>query len=199
MTKKIILASASPRRRELLEQIGLDFDIVISDTDESVIEKTDRIDLYVEELSMLKAASVAEIVKRNGIDDAIIIAADTVVCCDNEILGKPENEEDAKRMLKMLSGRSHEVYTGICVLDIKKGVSVAEYENTTVYFNELTEEKINGYINTKEPFDKAGGYGIQGKGALLVEKINGDYFNVVGLPISRLVKILERDFEQSIF
>ena len=196
--KKIILASASPRRRELLEQIGLKFDVVVSDADEDMIEKTDKINLYVEELAMIKAAAVAEVIKNNGIKDAIVIAADTVVSCDNEILGKPKDENDAQRMLSMLSGRSHEVYTGVCVMDISNGFSVAEYEKTTVFFNELSEKKINAYIKTGEPFDKAGGYGIQSKGVVLVERIEGDYSNVVGLPLSRLVKILEKDFEQEI-
>lgn len=188
------MASASPRRKELLEQIGIKFDIVISNADESKVGKDMPVMLYVEELAMLKAAATADYLRKNKHGDFIIISADTVVTLDGKILGKPKSEEDAFNMLCALSGKKHEVFTGICVMRSKDGFSVADYEKTTVYFNELTDEKIRSYIKTGEPMDKAGAYGIQGRGAVLVNRIDGDYFNVVGLPLSKLSKILESEF-----
>lgn len=192
--EKYILASASPRRKELLEQIGIKFDIVVSNADESKVGKDMPVMLYVEELAMLKAAATADYLRKNKRGDFIIISADTVVTIDGKILGKPKNEEGAFSMLCALSGKKHEVFTGICVMRSKDGFSVADYEKTTVYFNELTDEKIRSYIKTGEPMDKAGAYGIQGRGAVLVNRIDGDYFNVVGLPLSKLSKILESEF-----
>lgn len=192
--EKYILASASPRRKELLEQIGIKFDIVVSNADESKVGKDMPVMLYVEELAMLKAAATADYLRKNKRGDFIIISADTVVTLDGKILGKPKNEEGAFSMLCALSGKKHEVFTGICVMRSKDGFSVADYEKTTVYFNELTDEKIRSYIKTGEPMDKAGAYGIQGRGAVLVNRIDGDYFNVVGLPLSKLSKILESEF-----
>lgn len=189
---KFILASASPRRRELLEQIGLKFRIFVTDADESKIDKNLPVNLYVEELAMAKAAAAAKVL--NNEKDAIIIAADTVVYFNNKIMGKPKDEKEAFDMIESLSGNMHEVFTGICVMRISDGFSTAGCERTEVYFNELSPEKIQRYIDTGEPMDKAGAYGIQGVGALLVEKIIGDYFNVVGLPLSKLSKILENDF-----
>ena len=193
---KYILASASPRRRELLEQIGLKFRIFVTDADESKIDKNLPVNLYVEELAMAKAAAAAKVLKNEK--DAIIIAADTVVYFDNRIMGKPKDEKDAFDMLTCLSGNMHEVCTGVCVMRISDGFSAAGCERTEVYFNELSPEKIQRYIDTGEPMDKAGAYGIQGVGALLVEKINGDYFNVVGLPLSKLSKILENEFGKNL-
>ncbi|MBR5507150.1 MAG: septum formation protein Maf, partial [Clostridia bacterium] len=161
--EKFILASASPRRRELLEQIGMKFDILISDADEDGIDKSLPPELYVQELAILKANSAAQSLRNQNEKKGIVISADTVVSCDGKILGKPHNEAEAEEMLSLLSGRVHEVYTGVCVMDISNGFSVAEYEKTTVFFNELSEKKINAYIKTGEPFDKAGGYGIQSK------------------------------------
>lgn len=189
---KYILASASPRRRELLEQIGLKFRIFVTNADESKIDKNLPVNLYVEELAMAKAAAAAKVL--NNEKDAIIIAADTVVYFNNKIMGKPKDEKEAFDMIESLSGNMHEVFTGICVMRISDGFSTAGCERTEVYFNELSPEKIQRYIDTGEPMDKAGAYGIQGVGALLVEKIIGDYFNVVGLPLSKLSKILENDF-----
>lgn len=193
---KYILASASPRRRELLEQIGLKFRIFVTDADESKIDKNLPVNLYVEELAMAKAAAAAKVLKNEK--DAIIIAADTVVYFDNRIMGKPKDEKEAFDMLTCLSGNMHEVCTGVCVMRISDGFSAAGCERTEVYFNDLSPEKIQKYIDTGEPMDKAGAYGIQGVGALLVEKINGDYFNVVGLPLSRLSKILENEFGKNL-
>ena len=193
---KYILASASPRRRELLEQIGLKFRIFVTNADESKIDKNLPVNLYVEELAMAKAAAAAKVL--NNEKDAIIIAADTVVYFNNKIMGKPKDEKEAFDMIESLSGNMHEVFTGICVMRISDGFSTAGCERTEVYFNELSPEKIQRYIDTGEPMDKAGAYGIQGVGALLVEKIIGDYFNVVGLPLSKLSKILENDFGKNL-
>ncbi len=198
MMKEYVLASASPRRRELLEQIGMDFDIVVSDADESGADKTLPVGMYVQELAMLKGAAAAKFLRERGRKKAIVISADTVVAADGKILGKPKDEEEAFAMLSALSGREHEVYTGICVMRLLDGFSVADSVKTSVWFNELSEDKIRRYIKSGEPMDKAGAYGIQGKGAVLVKQIDGDYFNVVGLPLSRLAQILENDFEKTV-
>ena len=131
--------------------------------------------------------------------NVILISADTVVYLDNKILTKPKNDEDAFNMLKALSGKKHQVYTGVCVMRMKDSKSVSRYEKTDVYFKELTDRTIKNYINTNEPKDKAGSYGIQGKGALLIDKIDGDYFNVVGLPLRLLSEILYDEFDIDIF
>lgn len=192
--KEYILASASPRRREILEQLGLDFDIIVSTTDEEKIDKNLPINLYVEELAMAKASSAAGLCVAQNRKSGLIIAADTIVYCDGKILGKPKDRDDAFNMLNKLSGRTHEVLTGICVMRLKDGFSVAAYEKTNVHFKPLSPVKIWRYIDSGEPMDKAGAYGIQGLGAMLVEKIEGDYFNVVGLPVSKLVSVLEKEF-----
>ena len=191
---EIILASQSPRRKELLENIGLDFEVVVSEADESAVSKEDvPVGVYVQELALIKAVAVAKKVLKNK--KAIIISADTIVTKDGEILGKPSDEEDAMRMLLSLSGREHEVYTGYCVMRIKDGYTVCNHVKTSVKFKELTDEKIKSYIETGEPMDKAGAYGIQGLGGILIEKIDGDYANVVGLPVSALADTLENEFD----
>ena len=192
MRKKIILASGSPRRREILKNIGLDFETFVSNADESAVSPDGiPVGVYVQELAMLKAASSAG----ESEDDAIFIGADTVVSLDGKILTKPSDDSEAFEMLKMLSGKAHEVYTGICVLNKSDMKSVCRSECTRVVFSTLSDEMINAYIKTGEPSDKAGAYGIQGKGALLIEKIEGDYFNVVGLPIKLLSEILRDEFD----
>ncbi|MBQ7196612.1 MAG: septum formation inhibitor Maf [Synergistaceae bacterium] len=183
MMKKIILASGSPRRRELLKDIGLEFEIYKPDVDESKLENELPQDLCLR-LSRLKAKSGAE--KFPG---SIIIAADTIVVIDKKILGKPHDREDAFRMLKTLQGREHEVITGVSVALNEKIFSHAEH--TTVKFISMTDDEIREYVSTGECDDKAGAYAIQGKGATLIEGINGDYFNVVGLPLCSLTKILK--------
>jgi len=195
--KKIILASGSPRRREILTDAGLDFDIYISGADESSV-KCDGISfgIYVQELALLKASDAAKSVdERNH----IIIAADTVVVCDNEIMGKPKNREDAFSMIKKLSGKTHSVYTGVCVWRTTDAMSVCSFVETKVTFKELSDEMIRKYVNSGECDDKAGAYGVQGKGAVLVKEINGDYLNVVGLPLLKLIHILENDFDYDFF
>lgn len=176
----IILASKSPRRKELLSLITEDFIIKTADVDET-LPKGIKPDKAVEYLSKIKAEPFD-----NGTDT--VIGADTVVAIDGRILGKPKNRDDAFNMLKMLSGRAHSVFTGVTV--IRPDQSITFSVETKVKFFDLTDEEINRYINTDEPYDKAGAYAIQGKGSLFVEKIDGDYFNVVGLPISTLNKYL---------
>ncbi len=190
---RFILASASPRRKELLGNVGIDFEVVVSQADEESVSKELEPSLYVQELALLKAAASAKTLKDKK--NTIVIGADTVVTLDGEILGKPADDEDAYSMLKSLSGRVHEVYTGYCIMRLADGVSVCNAVRTEVVFKELTDEKIRRYVATREPADKAGGYGIQGLGGLLVEKINGDYQNVVGLPVSALADTLEKEFD----
>lgn len=186
---KIILASASPRRRELLENIGLKFDIKADNSEEEIIEN-EHPSKTVLRLSKQKALNIAKGEK----DEALVIGADTVVSIDGVTLGKPKSESEAKIMLKMLSGRKHTVYTGISVINTLSRKTVSEYIASDVYFRKLDSDEIDRYIATKEPMDKAGAYGIQGIGTLFIEKIDGDYFNVVGLPICTLGTILKRDF-----
>ena len=180
----IILASNSPRRRELLERIGItDFTVAAPNVDESVEPGLSPADM-VEELSLRKARAAAE----NFGPEDLIIAADTVVALDGAVLGKPRDRDDAFAMLSALSGRENRVYTGITVLRGDKAVT--QHEETAVTFRTLSPDEIRGYIATGEPLDKAGAYGIQGVGALLVSGIRGDYSNVMGLPVFRLGQIL---------
>lgn len=187
----IILASGSPRRQEILKNIGISFSVKKSDADESM-EDGIAPSLSAMKLSLLKATDVA----KNEGSDSLVIGADTIVVSpDGEILGKPKNEDDAKKMLKMLSGKKHSVITGVSVMRTFDAKATSFFVSTDVYFKELTETEIMWYLATKEPFDKAGAYGIQGLGAILIEKIEGDYFNVVGLPVSKLVDVLREEFD----
>lgn len=197
---RIILASASPRRKELLEQIGLEFEICPAKGEE-VITKTIPEEVVME-LSKQKAEEIAFLVttyNENHKDittptDILIIGADTVVAYDGHILGKPKDEADAKRMLLMLSGNTHSVYTGVTLCLIDKSGRVGEvvfYEKTDVTMFPITEAEVDRYVATGEPMDKAGSYAIQGKSAIFIEKIEGDYNNVVGLPITRIYQKLK--------
>lgn len=185
---KLILASASPRRRELLSLICTDFEIVPSKFDESKVPS----ELLPREHVLMSAREKARDVAAK-VSDGIIIGSDTVVSIDEHILGKPQAERDAARMLRMLSGRTHQVYTGIHVIDVRqdKRRERSDFECTDVRFRELTDEMIERYIATGEPMDKAGAYAIQGRGSVLIEGISGCYFNVVGLPVYKLGLILE--------
>lgn len=184
MIKEFIVASASPRRREILTNAGYQFEVIPSDADEN-INGVMTPEETVCELSRRKALAVLENNK-----DAVVFGCDTVVAIGNEILGKPENDEDAKRMLKMLSGRVHTVSTGVCVTDANK---TEVFANTTeVEFFELSDETIESYIATGECSDKAGAYGIQGYGSVLVKRIRGDYFSVMGLPVSETARVLDK-------
>lgn len=182
--KKIILASGSPRRRELLTQIGIDFDVVTSNAEE-IITRTYPQDIVCE-LSCLKAKAVYDMLKepQKDIDNSVIIGADTIVYCDGEILGKPADNDDAYRMIKKISGGVHQVYTGVTF--IYKGNVKSFSEKTDVSVYDMSETEINRYIQTGEAIDKAGAYGIQGAFAAYVKCINGDYNNVVGLPVAKL-------------
>ena len=178
---KLILASQSPRRRELLGIIGLPFTVRVADVDETLGELPPE--EAVAQLSHKKAAAVPRT------ENETVIGADTVVVLDGKILGKPTDEADAFRMLRFLSGRCHQVMTGVTVLRGDRCVSVTEV--TEVSFRELSDQEILDYIASGDPMDKAGSYGIQSGGALFVDGIHGDYFNVVGLPVCRLGQILK--------
>lgn len=210
--KRIILGSASPRRRELLEQIGISFEVRVSDKEEvyhSLIPEE-----IVKELALSKAENVADDLrekqeqvkqisfdkKNNVLLDTIVIGADTIVVSDGSILGKPKDEADAVRMIRSLQERSHKVYTGVAILDYDdegKRKSVVHAVETEVFVNPMSDEEIREYAATGEPLDKAGAYGIQGRFAAYIERIDGDYYNVVGLPVSyvyrQLKEIAEKD------
>ena len=183
---RYVLASASERRHELLKRVIENFDIIVSNFDEDSINFTGDVEKYVTEIAEGKAMEVASNIK----DEAIIIAADTIVTINNRVLGKPKDNEDAYNMLKQLSGNIHEVYSAVVIVNTKKNIVKKECVCTKVKFSILRNEDINRYINTKEPYDKAGAYGIQGKGSLFVEEINGCYYNVVGLPLNKINKML---------
>ncbi|PAQ16348.1 septum formation inhibitor Maf [Bacillaceae bacterium SAOS 7] len=180
----IILASGSPRRKELLQRIGLPFTVIVSDVDETISHP-----MSSEETVMQLASRKAHAVAKHYEQD-IVIGADTIVVLDEEILGKPKDRGDAKRMLSKLSGREHSVYTGVAIVQGKN--EHVFYEKTNVTFWELSDEEVDAYLDSGEPFDKAGAYGIQGIGAVLVKKIDGDYFSVVGLPVASLYRQLQR-------
>ena len=180
----IVLASGSPRRRELLETMGLEFSVVPAKGEEIAPEGAGPAETVMA-LSKAKAAEVAK--SRPG---ALVIAADTVVWAEGRILGKPKDEAEARAMLHMLSDNTHEVYTGVTLMLGEKEAAGAEC--TKVFFRRLTDEEIDRYVSTGEPMDKAGAYGVQGKGALLVERLEGDFFNVMGLPVLRLSRMLLR-------
>lgn len=182
----IVLASASPRRRELLSMLGVENFRVIPALGEEIAEPGLSPDALVCALSLAKAQEVAA----QCPETSLVIAADTVVALDGQIMGKPADKQDAFRMLSSLSGRAHTVYTGVTVLLGGRVLTAAE--QTCVRFREMSAREIRAYIDTGEPMDKAGAYGAQGLGALFVEGIEGDFFNVMGLPLCRLSKMLEK-------
>ena len=184
---KLILASQSPRRRELLGLLGIPFEIRVPNADETM-DPTGEPAQQVALVSRRKA----EATPRE--EDAVVIAADTIVVCDGKILGKPKDPEDAARMLRLLSGRTHQVMTGLTVLYQDKVCSHTEV--TQVTFRELSDSEILRYVRSGEPMDKAGAYGIQGGAALFAQGICGDYYNVVGLPVCRLVQVLQETVPQ---
>ncbi|MEN6326861.1 MAG: Maf family protein [Syntrophomonas sp.] len=184
--KPIILASQSPRRRMLMEMLGLDFVSIAANANE-LFYPGEQAQSGAERIARQKALSVAR-----NLSEGLVIAADTVVCCEGEIMGKPLNEEDAFRKLSQLSGKAHQVITAICIIDIEEQSIELESELTTVYFRDISRGEIIGYIKSGESMDKAGAYGIQGLASVFVEKIDGCYFNVVGLPLTRLYKALKR-------
>jgi len=183
--EKIILASSSPRRSELLSRAGIPFTVMPSDVDESKVNLTGTPEMKAEYLAYLKASDVAR-----KVESGIVLGADTIVVCDDEIFGKPCDEADALRMLKRLNGREHIVITGVALIDASGKKESVGHETTQVRFSTLKDKEIMAYIKTGEPFGKAGAYAIQERGSLMVESINGCFSNVVGLPIRKLVKML---------
>lgn len=182
MKDQLVLASASPRRRELLQQIGLKFQVIPSQAEEHILAG-ETPEEHVVRLSLDKATEVAN---RENISGRWFIGSDTIVLSDNKILGKPCDEVHAKEMLKQLSGREHRVLSGYAVIDRQTGEQRSEAVSTKVWFRQLTEGEITGYIATGEPADKAGAYAIQGLGVCFVARIEGSYTNVVGLPLCKL-------------
>lgn len=188
---KYILASASPRRKEILENLGLSFSVLTSFADEeSEIKDPEAL---TEELARRKGEAVKNLLlsKDSLDDDTVIISADTVVFCDGEILGKPHDKADAERMIRMLSGKTHTVTSGVAL--IYRGKTVSASSTTEVTFDTLDEEFIYNYVNSDEPYDKAGSYAIQGKAAPIISGINGCYFNVVGLPVNCLCSLAKKN------
>lgn len=191
--KKIILGSASPRRKELLEQIGIKFSVRVSNKEEHYTSSVPE-DI-VKELALMKAENVAEDIIKENEKDAVVIGADTVVVYDGHILGKPKDDNDAFNMIRSFAGKKHYVYTGIAIADIidsRVEVISNEAVKTTVYVNEMTDDEIRDYLNTGEHKDKAGSYGIQGRFAAYIDHIDGDYYNVVGLPVSKIYEKLKK-------
>lgn len=180
--QRFILASASPRRRELFESAGYEFEIIPCNEEESAQESLSA-EETVKALAMQKAMCVS---KQNK--GAVVLGCDTVVATENEILGKPQTQEQAAEMLKLLSGKTHFVYSGVCITDGERTESFAS--KTEVEFYDLSEKTILSYVNSKEPMDKAGAYGIQGLGSALVKGIKGDYYTVVGLPLGKCERVL---------
>lgn len=193
---KLVLASSSPRRKELLKKITDDFIIIESDFDEKTISFKGDVSEYVMKLAKAKAADVSNKIIREARysslmqEEVLIIGCDTVVEIQNNILGKPKDNSEAEVMLKKLSGKVHRVYSGIAVLNASKNVFKTDYACTEVVFSKLSNNEIRNYINSGESLDKAGAYGIQGKAAIFVEEIRGCYYNIVGLPLNKLYRML---------
>ena len=179
LREKLVLASGSPRRAEILERAGWPHEIIVAGIDETVLPNEDAA-AYVQRLARSKAEAVASRLK-----EGLVLGADTTVVVANQILGQPVDDADARRMLRLLNAKWHDVLTGVAIVRVGGETRVA-YEKTRVRFAEMSEQEIDWYIATREPFGKAGAYGIQGKASLFIEEIEGDYFNIMGLPI-RLV------------
>ena len=193
--RRIVLASASPRRKELLAQVGFEFDIITSDCEE-ITTKTKPSEV-VEELSYLKAVDVADKLDKQS-ERLLVIGSDTVVALDDIIMGKPGEEEDAFRMLMAMQGREHSVITGVTMIFTEPGKEdkkIVFSKETKVWFYSMNDDEIRAYIDTKEPMDKAGSYAIQGLCAAYIERIEGDYNTVVGLPVAEICKVL-REYKE---
>ena len=186
MGNRLILASRSPRRYELLKQVGLDFDVIPSGIEEDYI-KGESPRKHVLRLAEAKALDVG-----NQHPDRWVVAADTIVYVDHSILGKPKSREEAKKMLRRLSGKGHRVLTGFSVRHLEKRKGDRQTVQTAVKVKKLTQEEMEWYVKTEEPFDKAGGYAVQGIGSFMIESIKGSYTNVVGLPVCELIQMLRR-------
>lgn len=174
----MILASKSPRRKEILEDFGFDIKIITEEVEEASNEENPI--LWAQEIALKKGKIIADKHKEQW-----VVSADTVVIYENEFLGKPKNDKEAKAVLERLSGNSHQVITAVALINKSKNLEIVFSDLTKVYFKKLKTEEIDWYVASKEPMDKAGSYGIQGKGAVFVEKIEGDFFNVMGFPISK--------------
>ena len=184
--KRLVLASASPRRAYLFELVGFDFEVLVSDLDEHNEEYT-MPEVHVLELSQKKAWKVAETIK-----DGLIVGADTIVVIDNQILGKPAGVDEAAQMLRRLSGRTHTVYTGFTIIEKPGGKIASDYDRTEVRFRHLSQQEIAEYVKTRNSLDKAGAYGIQDQGALFVSGVNGCFYNVMGFPVTKFYETLRR-------
>lgn len=180
---QLILASQSPRRQELLKLFGIPFRVLVADIDETM----DRDKAPFDEVARVSRCKALAVQRQ---EEDVVIAADTIVVCQGKVLGKPHSEEEAKQMLRLLSGRDHQVMTGVTVLRGESAVVFTEV--TDLHFRPLSEREIDRYVRSGEPMDKAGGYGIQGGAALFCEKMNGDYYNVMGLPVCRLGQVLRQ-------
>ena len=185
LREKLVLASGSPRRAEILERAGWPYEIIVAGIDETVLPNEEPA-AYVQRLARSKAEAVA-----NRLEEGLVLGADTTVVIANQILGQPVDEADARRMLRLLNAKWHDVLTGVAVVRVG-GETRVGYQRTRVRFAEMSEKEIDWYIATREPFGKAGAYGIQGNASLFIEEIEGDYFNIMGLPI-RLVYELTAD------
>ncbi|NMA51558.1 MAG: septum formation inhibitor Maf [Peptococcaceae bacterium] len=186
MDNKIVLASASPRRAELLRQVGLEFEVMVSEVEETLtpgLEPAAQVELF----ALRKANAVAA-----TLDRGIVIGADTVVVQGGRVLGKPVDAQEAVEMLQLLQGKGHEVYTGVALVDARSSVKLVEHVMTRVFFNAMSEESIRRYVATGEPLDKAGAYAVQGRAALFINRLEGCYYNVVGLPLARLATMLKK-------
>ena len=183
----LILASGSARRQELMKNCGYEFTVVVSEADESAVKEDDPA-LLVEKLSLLKARTVFDRLSEEEKRDLVVVGSDTVVVVGGEVIGKPTSEAEAKKMLRLISGREHEVVTGIAVVTSER--TLTESDVTKVKVAELTDEEIDAYVRTGEPMDKAGAYGIQGAFSVFAERVEGSYFTVVGLPVHRLYRML---------
>ncbi len=183
---RLILASASPRRAELLHQVGIPFTIIKPD-----LEEKPDLDKEPRETALALAEDKAQFVAQK-LDGGLVLAADTLVAYQGQLMGKPTDKSDARQMLSQLSGSRHEVITGLVLLDVASGMLQKNYAETTVWMKMLTEQEIEAYVEGGEPLDKAGAYGIQGKAALFVTRIEGCYFNVVGLPLNLLYEMMQR-------
>lgn len=190
MTPRLILASASPRRRELLGHLGLPFEVIAGQFDEDSISTNGLTPAaWVQKLAEAKAAAVAQTIDGS----ALVLGADTTVILDGEYLNKPRDPDDARQMLRRLSNRTHQVYTGVSLVSVENGAvtkRATDYAQTDVTFDAIPDDVIAAYVATGEPLDKAGAYGIQGKALTFIPRINGDYFNVVGLPLFTLCRQL---------
>jgi septum formation protein len=186
LKEKLVLASKSPRRAEILGAVGWKFEAVAANIDETRMESEDA-GSYVKRLAQTKAETVAKRISHHG----LVLGADTVVVIDGEILGQPRNDEDARRMLRLLNGKWHEVVTGVALVGGGNPPRVfVDHETTRVRFCEMSADEVDWYVSTGEPSDKAGAYAIQGRGGLFIEEIQGDYFNIVGLPVRLVYELM---------